>query len=94
MQNNSLVNELDCFREEKRHLIKEQEVQEIKPVKEFEVRLRSARRCNTSSKGETKELRELLKEKQQEIIILQKDCIKYQELILDLVMCQNIGIYL
>lgn len=84
MQNNSLVNELDCFREEKRHLIKEKEVQEIKPVKEFEVRLRSARRCNTSSKGETKELRELLKAKQQEIMILQKDCIKYQELILDL----------
>ncbi|XP_055505191.1 LOW QUALITY PROTEIN: golgin subfamily B member 1-like [Leucoraja erinacea] len=87
MQNNSLVNELDCFREEKRHLIKEKEVQEVKLVKEFEGRLRSARRGNTSSKGETKELRELLKEKQQEIIILQKDCIKYQGLILDLERC-------
>ncbi|XP_032894631.1 golgin subfamily B member 1-like isoform X3 [Amblyraja radiata] len=84
MQNNSLVTELDCFREEKRHLIKEKEVQEVKLVKEFEGRLRSARRGNTSSKGETEELRELLKEKQQEIIILQKDCIKCQGLILDL----------
>ncbi|XP_078271668.1 uncharacterized protein LOC144602426 isoform X2 [Rhinoraja longicauda] len=86
-QNNSLVNELDCFREEKRHLIKEKEVQEVKLVKEFEGRLRSAWKGKTSSKGETKELRELLKEKHQEIIQLQNDCIRYQELILDLERC-------
>uniref|UniRef100_UPI00398F7EB1 golgin subfamily B member 1-like isoform X3 n=1 Tax=Pristiophorus japonicus TaxID=55135 RepID=UPI00398F7EB1 len=84
LQNHSLVNELDCFREEKCHLVKEKEAQEIKLVKEFEEKLRSAQRGKTRSKGETKELQELLKEKQQEINQLQKDCIKCQELILDL----------
>ncbi|XP_062921035.1 uncharacterized protein LOC134355175 [Mobula hypostoma] len=75
MQNNSLVNELDFFREEKHHLISEREAQGVKLVKEFEKRLRSAQRAKTTSKGETKELQELLKEKQQEIIQLQKDSI-------------------
>ncbi|XP_067902671.1 golgin subfamily B member 1-like isoform X2 [Heterodontus francisci] len=84
VQNNSLVNELDGFRKEKCQLVKEKEAQEIKLVKEFEEKLRSAQRGKTRSKGETKELQELLKEKQQEINQLQKDCIKYQELILDL----------
>ncbi|XP_072322860.1 uncharacterized protein [Scyliorhinus torazame] len=84
VQNNSLVSELDGFREEKCQLVKEKETQEIKLVKEFEEKLRSARRGKSRSKGETKELQELLKEKQQEINQLQKDCIKYQELILDL----------
>ncbi|XP_078077089.1 uncharacterized protein LOC144498965 isoform X2 [Mustelus asterias] len=84
VQNNSLINELDGFREEKCQLVKEKETQEIKLVKEFEEKLRSAQRGKTRSKGETKELQELLKEKQQEINQLQKDCIKCQELILDL----------
>ncbi|XP_041054097.1 golgin subfamily B member 1-like [Carcharodon carcharias] len=84
VQNNSLVNELHGFREEKCQLVREKETREIKLVKEFEEKLRSARRGKTRPYGETRELQELLKEKQQEINQLQKDCIKYQELILDL----------
>ncbi|XP_078405603.1 uncharacterized protein LOC144684984 isoform X2 [Cetorhinus maximus] len=84
VQNNSLVNELHGFREEKCQLVREKETREIKLVKEFEEKLRSAQRGKTRPYGETRELQELLKEKQQEINQLQKDCIKYQELILDL----------
>ncbi|XP_043555989.1 golgin subfamily B member 1-like isoform X3 [Chiloscyllium plagiosum] len=84
VQNNSLISELDSFRQEKCQLVKAKEDQEIKWVKEFEEKLRSAQRGKVRSNGETKQLQELLKEKQQEINQLQKDCIKYQELILDL----------
>ncbi|XP_072448943.1 uncharacterized protein [Chiloscyllium punctatum] len=84
VQNNSLISELDSFKQEKCQLVKAKEDQEIKWVKEFEEKLRSAQRGKVRSNGETKQLQELLKEKQQEINQLQKDCIKYQELILDL----------
>eukprot|EP00061_Rhincodon_typus_P017698 g46506.t1 len=84
VQNNSLINELDSFRQEKCQLVNAQEAQEIKLAKVFEEKLRSAQRDKARSSGEIKQLQELLKEKQQEINQLQKDCIKYQELILDL----------
>uniref|UniRef100_A0A3Q3A3Q5 Golgin subfamily B member 1-like n=1 Tax=Kryptolebias marmoratus TaxID=37003 RepID=A0A3Q3A3Q5_KRYMA len=69
---------------EVRRLIAEKEEQQLKLVREFEEKLKTVQRGNEGSKNMKRELQELLKEKHQEINQLQQNCIRYQEVILDL----------
>ncbi|XP_066203707.1 golgin subfamily B member 1 isoform X1 [Saccopteryx leptura] len=64
--------------EEKQQLVKERSQVESKIRKEYLEKIQGAQK-EPSNKSHTQELQELLKEKQQEIKQLQKDCIKYQE---------------
>ncbi|XP_043846403.1 golgin subfamily B member 1 isoform X2 [Dromiciops gliroides] len=70
------VSELE---EEKRQAVKEKSRIESEIRKEYLEKLQSAQKGGHGSKTHTKELQELLKEKQQEVKQLQKDCIRYQE---------------
>ncbi|XP_074070731.1 golgin subfamily B member 1 isoform X2 [Macrotis lagotis] len=70
------VSELE---EEKRQAVKEKNKIESEVRKEYLEKLQSAQKGGHGSKTHTKELQELLKEKQQEVKQLQKDCIRYQE---------------
>ncbi|XP_037551019.1 golgin subfamily B member 1 [Nematolebias whitei] len=63
---------------------REKEQEQLKLVQELEEKLKAVQRGNNDSKNVTKELQELLKEKHQEINQLQQNCIRYQEVILDL----------
>ncbi|XP_025945161.1 golgin subfamily B member 1-like isoform X1 [Apteryx rowi] len=83
VQNNLLLQQLEELKAEKCNMIREKE-QQLHLVKVFEEKVKCAQRDNSGTKTKTKELQELLKEKQQEINHLQKDSIKLQELILDL----------
>lgn len=65
-------------------LNQEKEEEQLRLVREFEEKLRSARRGSQGSKNLNKELQELLKEKHQEINQLQQNCIRSQEVILEL----------
>ncbi|XP_060100477.1 golgin subfamily B member 1-like [Heteronotia binoei] len=84
-QNRRLLAEAEVLRhslsrleEEKRHLVREKAAAEAER-KEHVEKLRSARKGDGERKTQAKELQELLKEKQQEVRQLQKDCIKSQE---------------
>ncbi|KAM9038666.1 golgin subfamily B member 1 isoform X2 [Sarcophilus harrisii] len=70
------VSELE---EEKRQAVKEKNRIESEIRKEYLEKLQSAQKGGHGNKTHTKELQELLKEKQQEVKQLQKDCIRYQE---------------
>ncbi|XP_043943816.1 golgin subfamily B member 1 isoform X2 [Protopterus annectens] len=70
--------------EEVRQLLRQKAEDESKMQKEYEEKLKSAHRGKEGSKTHTKELQELLKEKQEEVRQLQKDCIRYQERMTDL----------
>ncbi|KAK1785185.1 hypothetical protein P4O66_018598, partial [Electrophorus voltai] len=83
-QNMQLSTQLLEVKEEKAKVCQEKEDQHLNLVKEFEVKLKALQRGTEGSKNMKKELQELLKEKHQEINHLQHDCIKYQELILNL----------
>ncbi|KAJ8344203.1 hypothetical protein SKAU_G00315320 [Synaphobranchus kaupii] len=83
-QNAQLSTHLTESKEEKVRFSQAKEEQQLKLVKEFEEKLKVMQRGNEGSKNIKKELQELLKEKHQEINQFQHDCIKYQELILDL----------
>lgn len=65
-------------------LRQEKEEEHLKLVREFEEKLRTYQRGSEGSKNVNKELQELLKEKHREISQLQQNCVKYQEVILDL----------
>ncbi|XP_043405978.1 golgin subfamily B member 1 isoform X4 [Chelonia mydas] len=84
LQNSLLIQQLEDLKAEKCSVIREKEEQQLHLVKVFEEKVKCAERNNSGTKNKTKELQELLKEKQQEINQLQKDSIKFQELILDL----------
>ncbi|XP_060733591.1 golgin subfamily B member 1-like isoform X1 [Tachysurus vachellii] len=71
-------------KEDKAKVCQEKEHLHLKLVKEFEEKLKVLQRGTEGSKNMKKELQELLKEKHQELNLLQEDCIKYQELILNL----------
>ncbi|XP_063081133.1 golgin subfamily B member 1 isoform X4 [Cavia porcellus] len=76
MQNlKKCVSELE---EEKQQLVKEKTKVESEIRKEYMAKIQGAQKV-PGSKSHTKELQELLKEKQQEVKQLQKDCIRYQE---------------
>ncbi|XP_027701089.1 golgin subfamily B member 1 isoform X2 [Vombatus ursinus] len=70
------VSELE---EERQQAVKEKNRIESEIRKEYLEKLQSAQKGGQGSKTHTKELQELLKEKQQEVKQLQKDCIRYQE---------------
>ncbi|XP_007493829.2 golgin subfamily B member 1 isoform X2 [Monodelphis domestica] len=65
--------------EEKLQAVNEKNRIESEIRKEYLEKLQSAQKGGHGSKTHTKELQELLKEKQQEVKQLQKDCIRYQE---------------
>ncbi|XP_078208128.1 golgin subfamily B member 1 isoform X2 [Callithrix jacchus] len=69
------VSELE---EEKQQLVKEKTKVESEIRKEYLEKIQGAQK-EPGNKSHTKELQELLKEKQQEVKQLQKDCIRYQE---------------
>ncbi|XP_069331206.1 golgin subfamily B member 1 [Eulemur rufifrons] len=76
MQNlKKCVSELE---EEKQQLVKEKTKVESEIRKEYLEKIQGAQK-EPSNKSHAKELQELLKEKQQEVKQLQKDCIRYQE---------------
>nr|XP_045003300.1 golgin subfamily B member 1 isoform X3 [Jaculus jaculus] len=76
MQNlKKCVSELE---EEKQQLVKEKTQVELEIRKEYMEKIQGAQK-GAGSKSHTEELQELLKEKQQEVKQLQKDCIRYQE---------------
>lgn len=83
-QNTQLSSQLTANKEEKTQICYLKEEQQLRLVKEFEEKLKMAQRGNEGTKNAKKELQELLKEKQHEINQLQQDCVKYQEVILDL----------
>lgn len=64
--------------EEKQQLVKEKSMVESEIRKEFMEKIQGAEK-GPGNKSHAKELQELLKEKQQEVKQLQKDCIRYQE---------------
>ncbi|XP_050808512.1 golgin subfamily B member 1 isoform X3 [Gopherus flavomarginatus] len=70
-----MVNELE---EEKRQLMREKTEAEAETQKEYAEKLKCAQKGD-GSRTHAKELQELLKQKQQEVKQLQKDCIKSQE---------------
>ncbi|XP_019406886.1 PREDICTED: golgin subfamily B member 1 [Crocodylus porosus] len=84
VQNSFLLQQLEELKAKNCSLIREQEEQQLNIAKVFEEKVKCAQRGNDGAKTKTRELQELLKEKQQEINQLQKDSIKFQELILDL----------
>ncbi|KAF0879148.1 GOGB1 protein, partial [Crocuta crocuta] len=76
MQNlKKCVSELE---EEKQQLVKEKTKVESEIRKEYMEKIQGAQK-EPGNKSHAKELQELLKEKQQEVKQLQKDCIRYQE---------------
>ncbi|XP_039985735.1 golgin subfamily B member 1-like isoform X3 [Xiphias gladius] len=83
-QNTQLSSQLTASKEMSNQVRQEKEEEQLKLVREFEEKLKTVRRGNEGSKNVKKELQELLKEKHQEINQLQQNCIKYQEVILDL----------
>ncbi|XP_075455346.1 golgin subfamily B member 1 isoform X3 [Ascaphus truei] len=69
-------------REEEKRQLERQKFEALSEVqKEYVEKLRSVHEGEKSRKTQAKELQELLKEKQQEVRHLQKDCIRYQETI-------------
>nr|XP_033784371.1 golgin subfamily B member 1-like [Geotrypetes seraphini] len=83
-QHSLLAQQIENLKAEKYSVVREKEEQHLQLVREFEEKVKSAHRGNHGAKNNSKELQDLLKEKQQEISQLQKDSIKFQELILDL----------
>ncbi|XP_039600406.1 golgin subfamily B member 1-like [Polypterus senegalus] len=83
-QNKFLSSQLSEVKEEKCNVIREKDEEQVKLMKVFENKLKAAQRGSEDTKNVTRDLQELLREKHQELNQLQKDCIKYQELILDL----------
>ncbi|KAK5623835.1 hypothetical protein CRENBAI_003882 [Crenichthys baileyi] len=83
-QNAQLTAQLTSTTEMSDRIRQEKEQEQLKLVREFEEKLKTVQRDSEGSKNVKKELQELLKEKHQEINLLQQNCIRYQELILDL----------
>ncbi|XP_078540428.1 uncharacterized protein LOC144826026 [Lissotriton helveticus] len=79
LQNSTLKEQLGDLNKEKHTVVHEQKLQQLQLVKESEGIVKEA--C---SKNKSRELQELLKEKQQQILQLQSDSIHFQELILSL----------
>ncbi|XP_074513408.1 uncharacterized protein LOC141781492 isoform X3 [Sebastes fasciatus] len=83
-QSAQLSSQLAASKEMSGRVRQEKEEEQLKLVREFEEKLKTVQRGSEGSKNVKKELRELLREKHQEINQLQQNCIKYQEVILDL----------
>lgn len=83
-QTNVLSQQVEYLRSEKNNIIREREQQQLHVLRDLEEKVKSAQDDNRGTKSKSKELQELLREKQQEINQLQQDSIRFQELILDL----------
>lgn len=83
-QNMELNSQLAATKDMNKQVRQEKEEEQLRLVREFEGKLKTAQRGNEGSKNVNKELQELLKEKHQEINQLQQNCIRYQEVILEL----------
>ncbi|XP_072321704.1 uncharacterized protein [Eucyclogobius newberryi] len=83
-QSVQLSSQLTSIKDMSDKIRQEKEQEQIRLVKEFEEKLKTMQRGNEGSKNFKRELQELLKEKHQEINLLQQNCIKYQEVILNL----------
>ncbi|XP_041417874.1 golgin subfamily B member 1 isoform X7 [Xenopus laevis] len=84
VQTNFLSQQVECLRSEKNNIMREKEEHQLQVLHKLEQRVKCAQDDNRGTKSKSKELQELLKEKQQEISQLQRDSIRFQELILDL----------
>eukprot|EP00079_Xenopus_tropicalis_P015533 XP_004913418.1 PREDICTED: golgin subfamily B member 1-like isoform X3 [Xenopus tropicalis] len=84
VQTNFLSQQVESLRSEKNNIMREKEEHQLLVLHELEQRVKCAQDDNRGTKSKSKELQELLKEKQQEISQLQRDSIRFQELILDL----------
>ncbi|XP_068116405.1 golgin subfamily B member 1-like isoform X2 [Hyperolius riggenbachi] len=82
-QTNVLSQQVEYLRTEKNNIVKEREEHQLQVLRDLEEKVKSAQDDNRGTKCKSKELQELLREKQQEINQLQKDSIRFQELILD-----------
>ncbi|XP_075044396.1 uncharacterized protein LOC142103914 [Mixophyes fleayi] len=83
-QTNVLSQQVEFLRAEKNNIIREKEEHQLQVLRDLEERVKCARDDNRGTKSKSKELQELLKEKQQEINQLHRDSIRFHELILDL----------
>ncbi|XP_040184044.1 golgin subfamily B member 1-like isoform X2 [Rana temporaria] len=83
-QTNVLSQQVEYLRREKNNIIREREEQQLHVLRDLEEKVKSAQEDDRGTKSKSKELQELLREKQQEINQLQQDSIRFQELILDL----------
>ncbi|XP_075064550.1 golgin subfamily B member 1 [Mixophyes fleayi] len=85
IKNDNLQRELEVLHlqlEEERRQLERQKAEVLSEVqKEYLEKLKSVHQGEKGRKTQSKELQELLKEKQQEVRHLQKDCIQYQETI-------------
>ncbi|KAL6113681.1 uncharacterized protein ACO6RY_11899 [Pungitius sinensis] len=79
-----LSSQLAASQEASGRVRQEKEEEQLKLVREFEKKLEAVQRGSEGSKNVKKELQELLREKHLEINHLQQNCIRYQEVILDL----------
>ncbi|XP_069821277.1 golgin subfamily B member 1-like isoform X2 [Dendropsophus ebraccatus] len=83
-QTNTLSQQVELLRAEKNTIVREKEEHQLQVLRDLEERIKYARDDSRGTKTKSKELHELLKEKQQEINQLHRDSIRFQELILDL----------
>ncbi|XP_029701941.1 centromere protein F-like, partial [Takifugu rubripes] len=83
-QKMELSSQLAATKDMNNQVRQEKEEEQLRLVREFEGKLKTVQRGNDGSKNVNKELQELLKEKHQEINQLQQNCIRYQEVILEL----------
>lgn len=83
-ENVELNSQLAATKDVNNQVRREKEEEQLRLVREFEGKLKTVQRGSEGSKNVNKELQELLKEKHQEINQLQQNCIRYQEVILDL----------
>ncbi|KAG8430905.1 hypothetical protein GDO86_019774 [Hymenochirus boettgeri] len=84
VQTNLLSQQVENLRSEKCNIMREKEENQLQVLRDLEQRVKCAQDDSRGNKSKSKELQELLKEKQQEVSQLQRDSIRFQELILDL----------
>lgn len=83
-QNRELNSQLAASEDMTHQVRREKEEEQLRLVREFEGKLKTVQRGSQGSKNINKELQELLKEKHRETNQLQQNCIRYQEVILEL----------
>ncbi|XP_040265816.1 golgin subfamily B member 1-like isoform X3 [Bufo bufo] len=84
IQTHILSQQVEFLRAEKNTIVREKEEHQLHVLRDLEERIKYAQNDSRGTKTKSKELQELLKEKQQEINQLHRDSIRFQELILDL----------
>ncbi|XP_075694096.1 uncharacterized protein LOC142660910 isoform X2 [Rhinoderma darwinii] len=83
-QTHTLSQQVEFLRAEKNTIVREKEEHQLQVLRDLEDKIKYAQNDSRGTKTKSKELQELLKEKQQEINQLHRDSIRFQELLLDL----------